>query len=151
MEEEKQVQEEDARKQEAGGKLQEARGKSKEDTEASKSKQHTAASKRWKKNATCKNKKAARKKLESTTRSKLQEAFLRDAGNVFESQRQSGGYNLEPVSCRFREQCWAQAAAGRRHPPALTSMLFRCGGTSLFWRSDGYNLEPFSSRFRNQP
>ena len=30
-------------------------------------------------------------------------------------------------------------------------MLFRCGDTSLFWRSDGYNLELASCRIRKQP
>ena len=35
----------------------------------------------------------------------------------------------------------SNVAAGQRHPPAFTGMLFRCGDMSLFWRSDGYNLE----------
>jgi len=105
VEEEKQGQEEEARKQEAGGKLQEARGKSKTWKQA-RAEQDTVASKRWKKNVLCKNKKAARKKLESTTHSKFQEAFRCDEGNVLESQR--------PF-------------------PAFNGVLFWCCDTSLFW------------------
>ena len=44
------------------------------------------------------------------------------------------------ISRRFRKQRWALAAAGQRHDPAFTGMLFRCGNTS-FWMPEACNLE----------